>query len=137
MSILQATSARANGVPYLVDHLLMNLQNKKLAISLRGCGRCSGWTGVDSAVGKSKLKLHRLSASRAQIISSSEPCNDKTSIIVIGAGVIGLTSALRLAEAYPNASIEIVAEKVALDTTSEGAGGLWKPFALTGTPNEL
>lgn len=58
-------------------------------------------------------------------------------ITVVGGGVIGLTSALRLKQSYPESSITVVAEKFSRETTSEGAGGLWKPFALTGTPDEL
>eukprot|EP00890_Picochlorum_soloecismus_P006657 jgi/Picsp_1/816/NSC_04305-R1_d-aspartate oxidase len=55
---------------------------------------------------------------------------------VIGGGVIGLASALRISNEM-DVRVEIVAEKIAKETTSEGAGGLWKPFALTGTRADL
>lgn len=58
-------------------------------------------------------------------------------IAVVGGGVIGLTSALRVFERIPEASVTIFAEKVATDTTSEGAAGLWKPYAVTGTDPKL
>lgn len=53
------------------------------------------------------------------------------SICVIGAGVIGLTAALRIKHALPGAAVAIVAESFD-DTTSHGAGGLWKPYTLVG-----
>ena len=55
------------------------------------------------------------------------------SVCVVGGGVIGLTSALRLLQRLPAAAVTIIAEKVATETTSEGAAGLWKPYAITGT----
>lgn len=57
-------------------------------------------------------------------------------VAVVGGGVCGLTSALALLRRLPDAHVTIIAEKVADDTTSEGAAGLWKPFALSGTPPE-
>lgn len=58
-------------------------------------------------------------------------------ITVLGGGVIGLISALRLKEAYENVDVQLVAENIAVNTTSAGAGGLWKPFALSGTSADL
>lgn len=48
---------------------------------------------------------------------------------VIGGGVIGLTSALRICRALPGVGVTVVAERFE-DTTSHGAGGLWKPYTL-------
>lgn len=59
------------------------------------------------------------------------------SIAVVGGGVMGLTAAVRILEALPAAQLTVVAEQVASNTTSEGAAGLWKPFAISGTPAEL
>jgi glycine/D-amino acid oxidase-like deaminating enzyme len=64
------------------------------------------------------------------------------SVTVLGAGVCGLTSALRLKQAFPSVPVQIIGERIATAserdiTTSEGAAGLWKPFALSGTPDEL
>ncbi|MCE0539030.1 FAD-binding oxidoreductase [Kineosporia rhizophila] len=47
-------------------------------------------------------------------------------ITVIGAGVIGLSCAVRLAEAgHP---VDVMAREMPLETTSAVAGGLWQPF---------
>ena len=87
--------------------------------------RCRGW--------RERRTYIRAAASSVNSGSSS-----KTKVTVVGAGVIGLTSAWRLKQRFQDAvDVEIVAEKIASDTTSEGAGGLWKPFALTGTDDAL
>ena len=61
-------------------------------------------------------------------------------IVVIGAGVIGLSSAL-----YLNTSlrldnvpcrIEVFAENTPPHTTSDGAAGLWEPIYIEGTPDD-
>jgi len=50
---------------------------------------------------------------------------------------------LRLKRQIPSVDLQVVGEKIASrtaasdPTTSEGAAGLWKPFALSGTPDEL
>jgi len=64
-------------------------------------------------------------------------------VTVLGGGVCGLTSALRIKREMPSVQLEVIGERIASRTaphditTSEGAAGLWKPFALTGTPDEL
>lgn len=47
-------------------------------------------------------------------------------ITVIGAGVIGLSCAVRLAEA--GHQVDVMARELPLETTSAVAGGLWQPF---------
>jgi D-amino-acid oxidase len=47
-------------------------------------------------------------------------------ITVVGAGVVGLTSAIRLAEA--GHTVDVLARELPLETTSATAGGLWLPF---------
>lgn len=47
-------------------------------------------------------------------------------ITVIGAGVIGLSCAVRLAEA--GHAVDVMAREMPLETTSAVAGGLWMPF---------
>ncbi|GAA3618875.1 FAD-dependent oxidoreductase [Kineosporia mesophila] len=47
-------------------------------------------------------------------------------ITVIGAGVIGLSCAVRLAEA--GHQVDVMAREMPLETTSAVAGGLWMPF---------
>lgn len=51
-------------------------------------------------------------------------------IAIIGGGVNGLTTGLQLLHDLPGSSVQIVAELLGDDTTSRGAGGLWKPFSL-------
>eukprot|EP00889_Picochlorum_renovo_P004092 jgi/Picre1/31122/NNA_006476.t1 len=81
--------------------------------------------------------LRRGLSTKGQRLSTIAQAQQKPSITVLGGGVIGLTSALRIKQQYPDASVTIIGEKIATETTSEGAGGLWKPFALTGTPDSL
>lgn len=52
------------------------------------------------------------------------------SVFVVGAGVNGLSTAVRLQEIEPRASITIVAEKFSPDTTSDVAAGIWRPYSL-------
>jgi D-amino-acid oxidase len=47
-------------------------------------------------------------------------------VIVVGAGVIGLTCAVRLAEA--GLTVDVLARDLPAETTSALAGGLWLPF---------
>ena len=58
-------------------------------------------------------------------------------ICVIGAGIIGLGSALRLCEELDNVHVTVIAEKFEADTTSAGAAGLWEPYKLSDTPIEF
>jgi D-amino-acid oxidase len=47
-------------------------------------------------------------------------------VTVVGAGVVGLCSAIRLAEA--GHQVDVLARELPLETTSATAGGLWLPF---------
>lgn len=60
------------------------------------------------------------------------------SICVVGAGVQGLSSALRITEEYgaEKVNIYVVAEAFYNQTTSFGSGGLWEPYQIAGTPDE-
>ena len=48
-------------------------------------------------------------------------------ICVLGAGVVGLSTALRLTELCATANITIIAKEFNNSTTSDGAGGLFRP----------
>lgn len=48
-------------------------------------------------------------------------------IAVVGAGVVGLTTAFELKQYFRNAAIDIIAENVNVDTTSAVAAGLFRP----------
>ncbi len=47
-------------------------------------------------------------------------------VCVLGAGVVGLTTALRLRQELPHLRVTLVAENFGVDTTSHGSGGLWE-----------
>lgn len=46
---------------------------------------------------------------------------------VVGAGVIGLCSAVNVQQLLPHAHVTIIADKFSEETTSDGAGGLFRP----------
>ncbi|XP_050713818.1 D-aspartate oxidase-like isoform X2 [Eriocheir sinensis] len=48
-------------------------------------------------------------------------------VAVVGAGVVGLTTATMLQEALPGASITVLADKFGQETTSDGAAGIFWP----------
>lgn len=55
---------------------------------------------------------------------------------VIGAGVVGLTTALELQKTFPNAQINLFADKFGVDTTSDVAAGIFRPAPSFSGPNE-
>ncbi|XP_036448671.1 D-aspartate oxidase isoform X2 [Colossoma macropomum] len=57
-------------------------------------------------------------------------------VAVVGAGVIGLSTAVCLAEALPYCSVNILAEKFSPDTTSDGAAGILMPKVFPDIPVE-
>lgn len=46
---------------------------------------------------------------------------------VLGAGIVGLTSALELLDSFPSCQVTIIADKFNQDTTSDGAAGIFRP----------
>ncbi len=54
--------------------------------------------------------------------------------VVLGAGVVGLSTALALLRAQPGRRVVVVAEAFTPDTTSDGAGALWRPVFLGREP---
>lgn len=57
-------------------------------------------------------------------------------IAVIGAGVIGVTSAVAIKEAFPRAEVTIFSDKFTPNTTGDGSAGLWLPYLLSNTDPE-
>jgi D-amino-acid oxidase len=57
-------------------------------------------------------------------------------IYVIGAGVSGMSVAVKVAEHYQNQNVQVivVAEKMTPDTTSDLVAGLWGPYLMGETP---
>ena len=48
-------------------------------------------------------------------------------VAVVGAGIIGLSTALNIQKLMPRCSVTIFADKFTSETTSHGAGGLFRP----------
>ena len=57
-------------------------------------------------------------------------------LCVVGAGIIGTSSAVRLKKAFPDAELKIISESFSPNTTSDGSGGFWQPHLLRDTPLE-
>lgn len=68
-------------------------------------------------------------------ITRSIPSVNMLSIAVIGAGVIGLPTALAIQEELgPKASVIIFTDKLSPHTTGDVSAGLWSPYLLQNTP---
>lgn len=48
-------------------------------------------------------------------------------IAVVGAGVVGLSTAVRIQETIPRARVTLIADKFEQETTSDGAAGIFRP----------
>lgn len=46
---------------------------------------------------------------------------------ILGAGIVGFNTALRVQQELPNAEVTLIADKFVEDTTSYGAAGLFRP----------
>ena len=46
---------------------------------------------------------------------------------ILGAGIVGLNTALKLQTEFPNAQITVIADKFEEDTLSYGAAGIFRP----------
>ncbi|KAL6265480.1 hypothetical protein P5V15_002276 [Pogonomyrmex californicus] len=57
-------------------------------------------------------------------------------VAVVGAGVIGVTSAFAVKSAFPSYEVKIFADAFSPDTTGDGSAGLWGPYLLSDTPAE-
>lgn len=68
---------------------------------------------------------------------ASESGKLKPHIAVVGAGVIGLSTAIRLLQILPSATVTLLAERFGSETTTAGAAGLWEPYKLSDTPADL
>ena len=56
----------------------------------------------------------------------------------IGAGIVGLATAVNIQKVIPHASITTIADKFDRNTTSHGAGGIFRPTTqlVKGVPEE-
>ncbi|XP_070555488.1 D-aspartate oxidase-like [Ptychodera flava] len=58
-------------------------------------------------------------------------------VCVVGAGVVGLASAVNILENIPDVRVTIIADKFSPNTTADGAAGVWLPYSLGNTPENL
>lgn len=57
-------------------------------------------------------------------------------VAVVGAGVIGVTSAFAVKSSFPSYDVKIFADAFSPDTTGDGSAGLCYPFLLSDTSAE-
>ena len=59
-------------------------------------------------------------------------------IYVVGAGVNGLSSAVKIAEYFyrQNVQVVLVSEETSPNTTGDVSAGLWGPYLIENTPDE-
>lgn len=57
-------------------------------------------------------------------------------IAVLGAGVVGLTTALELKKQFRDVAVDVIAETFNRDTTSFAAAGLFRPGTNFSGPSE-
>ncbi|KAI5618960.1 D-aspartate oxidase, partial [Silurus asotus] len=60
----------------------------------------------------------------------------KVKVVVVGAGVVGMSTAVCIAEALPFCSVTILSENFSPDTTSDVAAGILLPREIPGIPLE-
>ena len=58
-------------------------------------------------------------------------------VAVVGAGVIGLSTAYCIANKDPNIKVTVVADMFSPDTCSDGAAGIILPYIMADTPIHL
>ena len=66
----------------------------------------------------------------ALFVSSDEEDMKPVRIAVVGAGAVGLSTALCIQDRIRNCDVHIIAEKFSPSTTSDGSAGLWTPFLV-------
>ena len=59
------------------------------------------------------------------------------SVAVVGAGIIGLSSAVCILERDPTIKVTVITDKLTPNTTSDGAAGLIRPLFIGNSPNHL
>ncbi|XP_048762321.2 D-aspartate oxidase-like isoform X2 [Ostrea edulis] len=61
----------------------------------------------------------------------------KPRVCVVGAGVIGLSTAVRIQNELPNYDVTVLADRFSPDTTSDGSGGFWQPHLVGGDNQDM
>lgn len=57
-------------------------------------------------------------------------------VAVVGAGVIGMTSAFAVKSSFPQFEVQIFSDKFSPATTGDGSAGIWSPYLLGNTPSD-
>ena len=60
----------------------------------------------------------------------------KNKVCVIGAGIIGLPTAVHIIEGIPDVEVTIISDKFSPETTGDGAAGWWEPYLPGDNPPE-
>ena len=63
--------------------------------------------------------------------------SQKTRVCVIGAGVVGLSSAVRIQDELPHCDVTLLADRFSPDTTSDGSSGIWLLHLVGGVSQDL
>ncbi|KAM3958381.1 LOW QUALITY PROTEIN: D-amino acid oxidase 2 [Aphomia sociella] len=58
-------------------------------------------------------------------------------IAVIGGGINGLSSAVKIKEKFKDADVVLISDEFSPNTTGDGSGGLWYPYLCGNTPEHL
>lgn len=58
-------------------------------------------------------------------------------VVIIGAGVIGMSTAYRLKLTHPDVQVTVMAKDFSQNTTSDGAAGFWEPCLPGDTDKNL
>lgn len=61
--------------------------------------------------------------------------SSRKKVAVVGAGVVGVNSALELQRRYPTFDVTLIADKFNGETLSDGAAGLFRPDTYIFGPN--
>jgi len=61
----------------------------------------------------------------------------RSQVCVIGAGIVGLSTAYRLQETLQDVNVTIISEEFSPNTTGDGSAGFWRPYLVEGTSEEV
>ncbi|XP_055539830.1 D-aspartate oxidase-like [Wyeomyia smithii] len=90
---------------------------------------------IDHSLALTTVRRKRARVSRSW--KQTMNCFGDLKFLILGAGINGLSCAMRLSEQYPRSCIEIVSEHFSPNTTSDVAAGLWEPYLLGDTAQQL
>lgn len=82
--------------------------------------------------------IQLLSAFITEATTQKNYLNITMKIVVIGAGVVGLSTAVQIAEHYLKRDVQVtlISEAFSPNTTGDGSAGLWGPYYVGNTSAE-